>query len=475
MRKILPVILLTFIVSIPIHADTTTTQNNEISFLEAVNIIQNESPKIAASKASVQSQIYQNEAVSGLGRPNILLTSTWGYYNLNLDVGMDRFREIGLDLADTIIDERVPSILKPFFRSSNHYELTGDQYEMQLKGHTKSTGALLVWPVYTGGLITAVKNISEAKVEEMNANDLQTYSDTHRTLVERYFGSQLLRQVMQLRQDAVKAIAHHDYTAKRMMEEGLISKVERLQASVALEDAKRNAEKAINDSQLADLALQKMLLRNYPVQTKTPLFVHKEALSGSDYFATIALEKHPGLALVKAKKDQAKGLKKASDSRWKPNLAVVGYHELDNHKANKMIGVNASWTLYSSISRSKMQKSAQQKIVQAELTEQQARDDIALLIEKNWREVENARETFFALQSNLDVANEYLRLRTRGLQEGINTMSDLIDAEVNLEKAKTERLKAAYDYIIALNELATSTGQPELFEEFLKTSDIRLK
>ena len=64
-----------------------------------------------------------------------------------------------------------------------------------------------------------------------------------------------------------------------------------------------------------------------------------------------------------------------------------------------------------------------------------------------------------------------MRLREKGLEQGVSTFTDLRDAQINLEKNQTERLKAALDYVIALNELVTSAGHPELFEKFLATSD----
>ena len=100
-----------------------------------------------------------------------------------------------------------------------------------------------------------------------------TEHDLYVTLVQRYFGAQLAGVALDLRKAAVSTIAAHDHSAERMLQEGLISNAERLRAKVSLEDAKRQVEKADNDAQLANVALQRTLRSTNAVQPTTPIFV----------------------------------------------------------------------------------------------------------------------------------------------------------------------------------------------------------
>lgn len=93
----------------------------------------------------------------------------------------------------------------------------------------------------------------------------------------------------------------------------------------------------------------------------------------------------------------------------------------------------------------------------------------------NWRTVNDARQTYFALDSNIELANEYLRLRQAGLREGTSTVSDLIDAEVNLRKVRTEQAQAANDYIQALIQLLSSAGISDQFEDYLNSASTQVK
>ena len=108
---------------------------------------------------------------------------------------------------------------------------------------------------------------------------------------------------------------------------------------------------------------------------------------------------------------------------------------------------------------------------QAELTEQQARSDIALLVEKRWLALEQARRAYFALQPGLELADEVLRLRISGLKAGTSTTLDLIDAQVNQAKAQTERAQAAHDYVKALADLLEACGLSEDFGKYMARAD----
>ena len=130
------------------------------------------------------------------------------------------------------------------------------------------------------------------------------------------------------------------------------------------------------------------------------------------------------------------------------------------------------WTLWDSVDRDALAASSQLKIEQADLMEAQARSDIALLVEKNWMGVEQARRQYQAQQAQENLARELLRLREAGLKEGTSTLLDLIDAQTNLAKVETQRAESANQYIQALAALLQSSGQSDAFQLYMAQADI---
>lgn len=97
-----------------------------------------------------------------------------------------------------------------------------------------------------------------------------------------------------------------------------------------------------------------------------------------------------------------------------------------------------------------------------------------LLVEKNWQTVNNARDNFIALNTNIELASEMLRFRQLGFKEGVNTALEVMQAEANLEKAKTEQAKAANDYVQAMADLMQSCGTPLEFNRYMQSADVKL-
>jgi outer membrane protein TolC len=189
-----------------------------------------------------------------------------------------------------------------------------------------------------------------------------------------------------------------------------------------------------------------------------------------------ALERHPGLSKVQAKRREAAALHDAQEALRKPQVLGFGLSDIrtGGGKPNWVAGVAVRWTLWDSVDRDQLAASGQRKIEQAELTEQQARSDIALLVEKNWLAVEHARTQYLAQQAQEDLARELLRLREAGQREGTGTLLEWMDARVNLAKVQTERAQTAHQYIQALAALLQSTGQSDAFGRYMAEADIQI-
>src|SRR5690606_10446600 len=127
-----------------------------------------------------------------------------------------------------------------------------------------------------------------AQTREAQADDLQTENDLSTQLVQRYFGAQLAERAAALRAQALRTITEHDSAAQKMLDAGVIARVERLQARAALEDARRQAQAARDDADLATTALARTVRAAAPVQPTSPLFVHRQPLQPLAYFLNAA-------------------------------------------------------------------------------------------------------------------------------------------------------------------------------------------
>ena len=445
-----------------------------LSLEQAQNILLQVSPKIAANQAAIAASEYETDALKTIDNPLVFARVSASTYNLDADVDLSTLKNGIVNDINTSVDNIIP----PIPDLPNFGELVGeripDTYELKRSGSTTGAGLGVVWPIYTAGRTTALTGASNARTQEAVADSLLDKNELYNTLIERYFKAQLAIIAAYLREDAYGTVPQVDHMAQRLFEEGFISRVDRLEAQSALADAKSESVNANNDARLAMMALQRLLRTEYRIKPSTPLFVSSRPLPDVNYFQDLALTNHPGLQKVAAKREQAQQLHALSDTGYKPTVMLYGYGQIEKDPS-WVAGISASWKLWGGLDKTATLASSNAKIRQADLTEIEVSDNLLLLVEKNWHDVNNAQSRYQALQSNVELAAEVLRLRRLGLQEGLNTPIDVVQAQTQSLKARTEQAQAANSYVQSLAALMQSCGTPLAFNAYLNAADIRLQ
>ena len=447
-----------------------------LSLEQAQNILLQVSPKIAANQAAIAASEYQTDALKTIDNPLVFARVSASAYNLDTDLDLTTLKSGIVNEVNNDVGSAIPPVAS-LPDLPNFGELIGeripDSYELKRSGSTTGAGLGVVWPIYTAGRTDALTGASKARTQEAVADSILDKNELYNTLIERYFKAQLAIIAAYLREDAYNTLQQTDHMAQRLFEEGFISRVDRLEAQSALADAKSESVNANNDARLAMMALQRLLRTEYRIKPSTPLFVSSRPLPDVTYFQDLALTNHPGLQKVAAKRAQAQQLHALSDTGYKPTVMLYGYGQVEKDPS-WVAGVSASWKLWGGLDKTASLASSNAKIRQADLSEIEVSDNLLLLVEKNWHDVNNAQSRYQALQSNVDLAAEVLRLRQLGLQEGVNTPIEVVQAQTQSLKARTEQAQAANSYVQSLAALMQSCGTPLAFNAYLNAADIRL-
>ena len=479
MSQVEPNARLTTLIDPITHKSSDNSYPLEVSSLlsleQAQNILLQVSPKIAANQAAIAASEYQTDALKTIDNPLVFARVSANAYNLDADIDLSTLKNGIVNDINNNVDSVIPPI--PDVPLPDFGELIGeripDSYNLKRSGSTTGAGLGVVWPIYTAGRTAALTGASTARTQEAVADSLLDKNELYNTLIERYFKAQLAIIAAYLRADAYDTLQQTDHMAQRLFEEGFISRVDRLEAQSALADAKSESVNANNDARLAMMALQRLLRTDYRIKPSTPLFVSSRPLPDVSYFQDLALNNHPGLQKVAAKRAQAQQLHALSDTGYKPTVMLYGYGQVEKDPS-WVAGISASWKLWGGLDKTASLASSNAKIRQADLSEIEVSDNLLLLVEKNWHDVNNAQSRYQALQSNVDLAAEVLRLRQLGLQEGLNTPIEVVQAQTQYLKARTEQAQAANTYVQSLAALMQSCGTPLAFNAYLNAADIRL-
>jgi outer membrane protein TolC len=339
--------------------------------------------------------------------------------------------------------------------------------------------ATFQWPIYVGGKIRAANAASAIESRDVSEQTRQKDGELQSELTERYFGLCLAQQAYKVRSDVYKGMQKHLDDALKMEKQGLIANADVLHAKVfhaqsqrELNNAKRNVE-IINEALLNSLAMDSVMT----IQAISELF-YNDSIEAVDYFHTLALEKSPLLKQVESKKELSIQNHKVQVSEFMPAVAFQGmYNIVDKdfspYAPNWMVGIGLKWNLLDGSLRLKKIKAASFKTKQVDEFHQKATADIGTMIEKLYRELQMYREQLRELETEVQFADEYLRVREKAFHQEMSNETEVVDARLALAKVSIDRLQAMYGYDITLAHLLQYAGVPEQFNDYRTRKEVK--
>nr|WP_084632608.1 TolC family protein [Shewanella waksmanii] len=325
-----------------------------------------------------------------------------------------------------------------------------------------------MWPIYTGGKITAAQGIKAAHVAEKEHEHELSARDLFVQLVDRYYAVAVSQALVDTRGQLVDSLTKHASHAEILEQQGQIAKVERLNAQVALENAKVDYTSATRQLEMAQIALAKMLHeRDVATQSQLFMLANPPAIS---QLTSLTLSQHPALKLLEAKEAQAQGLVTLEQGQYYPTVFLYGNYTLyeDDSLFAKMepdwmVGVGVKVPLLSRDGRSGKVEAAKSALLQARYTKAQTQQDLSLLVEQSYRQLLQAQEEVNSLQLSMELATENKRLRDIAFSQGLSTSIEKVDAELKLSAVRMQELAAQYRYIQAYARLMAVSGQLDEF------------
>ncbi|OEG75017.1 TolC family protein [Shewanella colwelliana] len=452
--KYLQIILLSLLA-----VNISTAEAKEIAFSDAWQQLLNVSDKLQASMQEVNRAQAEKQAGDDLNLPSISINGS--YTRLE--------KPIELDLRDlNPLASLDPATLPPALGGAIG-AIPGSLFVTPFTEQDIFRSSLqAMWPIYTGGRITAAQGIHEAHVAEKEQQHQLSTRDLFVQLVDRYYAVAVSDALMNTRAQLVEALKEHAQHAMKLEEQGQIAKVERLNAQVALENAKVDYASARRQLEMSKIALARMLHES-DINTASPLFIVNSTPSLGQ-LNQLTLSHHPALKLLEAKEHQAQGLIDVEKGSYYPTVFLYGNYTLyeDDSLFAKvepdwMVGVGVKIPLLSRDGRSGKVEAAKSALLQARYTKAQTQQDLSLLLDQSYRQLLQAQEEAGSLNLSLDLAIENKRLRDLAFSQGLSTSIEKVDAELKLSAVKTQQLAAQYRYVQAYARLMAVSGQLDEF------------
>ncbi|EHY9845285.1 TPA: TolC family protein [Vibrio cholerae] len=432
-----------------------------LSFQEAWDLLQQQNNSLAAQRANVERYAHLKDATQNLNLPSVSVGAN--FTRLDQDVtlsGKQIFDSTGQALP------ALPPTLAQLVAGIGSIQSTITERDI----FTSSIRA--IWPIFTGGRITAAQDAAAGKEEEAQSQLAMEIQARYEDLAKYYFSVVLAKEVLATRIAVEEGLTQHRDNALKLEQQGQIAHVERLQADASLDKAKVERKKAQKTLDIAQSALTQILGATETVEPSGILFINT-SLPPMHAFIEQTLNTYPGLSLLDAKEKQASSLIKAEQGKYYPEVYLYGDYSLheDDSLASQMkpdwlVGVGVNIPLIENTGRSEQVKAANSAVNQVRYLKAQAKQDLSVLVEKTYLEAEQALEEVTGLNSSLNLAQENLRLRQKAFSQGLSTSVDVVDAELYLASIRTQQSLASFNYLISLNKLLALSSEMSSFSTY---------
>lgn len=460
-----------------------TDMRRTLSLEEAVSMATANNPAVKAAQYEELAAKRQRQAAIGLRMPKINAVGSYVYMGDDVAIDANEFKEPAGAAAGEFLTAGVQNgIISPQLAGMLQNALgtvAGLDWRYSLQDRSFGfVGGQITVPVFLGGQINVANRA--ARIDESTAQQqgVQTRNSLISELVERYYGLALAAQVVTVRQQVADGIRRHLNDAVALEEQGMLARSEKLYVEFKMAEAERELKNAQLQLETIKDALNNTLATDEgDYQPVTTMFVVQH-IEDVEYYKSLASNHNPLLNQVSLKKQLAEQGVRLQRAAYFPQIVAMGGGTVYNYQVTKMlprwaVGVGVNFKIFDGLNREYRHSAAKQTVRRVEQLETKAQKDISVLVEKLYNQLLNYYNQFESVESSIRFAEEYLRAKNAAFLDGWSSASDLIDAELNLAKVRTERIQMAYSYDVALAKLLEAAGISDEFTAYIRRMDAR--
>lgn len=351
----------------------------------------------------------------------------------------------------------------------NHWLAESKRFSKEI-GNTHANGLSASMPLYTGGKLSGTIKQAKAGYLISEQGVQKAYNDMRSTVTNGYFGMLQADNMQKLGRESVDRLTDHLKNVQAQYDVGVVARVDVLRSQVELANAKQSLIQAENAYQIAEANLNKIV--GLPMDTQLKLddiLVYSPYEKDLPYCLNYAADHRPELEQAKQNVEAAKGALRVAISGHMPQVAAVAEQNWSDknwpgdENGNWGVGVTVNLNIFDTgVTNSKIH-GAEADLAKAHENYRDAVDVVNLDVRTNYLGLREAEKRIDTTHLAVSQAEEDYRIAQLRYMNGVGTNTDVLDAQVALTDAKTNYLKALYDYNTCKTDLETAIGVPMQF------------
>jgi outer membrane protein len=280
---------------------------------------------------------------------------------------------------------------------------------------------------------------------------------------------EVLRQkaLLEVQQEAVRLSAEQLKKTRAMKELGAATQADVYKAEVDHSNNRLGVLRAERDVEIARASLATYLGRD----PRAELALQPEELDVADEYdeaaaSAQALEVHPALQSARRSvKASRSGVTEAKSDRY-PSLTLwynTNFYnneprDFDDDHIEWTYGLRAQFTIFDGLLTKSSIRRAEAGLINAQRNVESVERDVLLGVRQAYLDLEISRESIAVANEAVRSSQEDLRLAEERYKIGEGTILEVIDAQVNLTRSRTDQVSAVYDRRLAISALRNAIG-----------------
>ena len=276
------------------------------------------------------------------------------------------------------------------------------------------------------------------------------------------------KELVNLSEKRLKRAKTYYQLAEAKLKVGIVSYADLLKSKVEVKSAESDLLSDSNDLSLARIELENLLgLKKeveYQLDSRIEFFFPPVSLEES---LCEALSKRPEIKGKGEEEMQAEYAYRLAKKDYFPSLSLKGDYDYYLNRELSGYSDTSDWTVYLAVeipifdagirrSRLKQAKLDQEKL---QFSKEELIRDITGEVSTAFFNLQNLEKLMGVQGEEVTAAAESLRLATGRYKEGVGSILEVIDAQMDLVSAETEKVNTFFDYQLAKANLILSLGK----------------
>ncbi len=451
---------------------TVMAKAQVVTLDECVRMAMLSNKQIRASEHMVNQYQHTQKSVYANFFPNINLTATDIYSTLQGSSVMDVATPIGAYTGQQM-QILLPNVVDEAMRRQITNDVTQSLRPLNPEVGFKvknilSANITLEQPIYAGGKISTANRMGKLGVKI--ANEVYALS-REQIVVDVHEAYHLLvkakeMEVVAHKYDSLLTQIEHD--VESAVNHGMASHNEEMKVAVKKSDAELKIRQAENGIRLARMNLCQLVGK--PLDTTIdPVLQEEEELEGVIDREASALNRTE-YRLLELNSQMSQEKVRMEKSAYLPELGVVmnagvidGMELLDSKLFRHRLGITVGAVLkvplfHGNETRHKV-AAAKEALLQDQLRQQELADKMNLDLQRHANNVDEARLELQLRKRNLEQCEENLRVSRSAYSVGMETLSDLLTAQVLWQEAYAELVESRYQVKVKMMKWRKAAGK----------------